>query len=167
MITFNSLTPVIYLSCPFSPLIFASFFCCTLRSPPSLAVLLFTPSITLSCQLSLHFSTHPTHLTLFLCPPRHSVWPSAPFWRDSSNRGQGAGRADQRASASWRCAIHSASHGPTGWTAGRPTQEPHTGGQGQRCPQPHQGNAVQDTGQFIVRSYYFRALLNDKKLTGM
>lgn len=64
---------------------------------------------------------------------------SAPLWRDSSDRGSGAGRADQRASASWRRSIHSSCHGPTGWTSGCTAEEPHSWGEGQRRPQPYEG----------------------------
>lgn len=137
--------------CPSSPLI----------SPICLAVL--SSLLPLSPSSSSHplwlslpnfpLTSHLIWLTsLYSSLHRVTVWLPAPFGRDSSNRGQGAGGADQRASAPWRCAIHSAGHGPTGRTAGRPTQEPHPRGQGQRCPQPHQGNAASDTGQFILIS---------------
>lgn len=61
--------------------------------------------------------------------------------RDGGHRGQGAGRADQRPPATRRRAIHGSGHGPTGRAVGLPAQEPHARGQGQRCPQPHQGTA--------------------------
>lgn len=130
----------------------------------------FVPLTVLLFMLSLFYPTFPSLLTclffFFLLPsmflllwlystlcPHHPVWLPAPFRRDSSNCGQGAGRADQRASASWRCAIHSAGHGPTGRTAGRPAQEPHPRGQGQRSPQPHQGTASRNP--CVGRSMYW------------
>lgn len=96
----------------FRPLPLSTFSTLALLFPsvPSLAATTLT---TFFFKLSVHFLPHLTHLTLFLC---HPVWLPAPFGRDSSDRFQGAGRADQRASASRWCAIDSASHGPTGWT---------------------------------------------------
>lgn len=74
-------------------------------------------------------------------PSPSSLSPPAPVGGDGGHRGQGAGRADQGPPASRRRAVHGASHGPAGGAAGLPAQEPHTGGQGQRRPQSHQGNA--------------------------
>lgn len=147
-LSFNSLP---FHACPST---FPSVFCATLLFPPShCPPLHILTNFLSSSKLSFPFLTSSDFLTfihlspsftLFLSPPHRPVWLPAPFRRDSSNCGQGAGRADQRASATWRCAIHSAGHGPTGRTSGRPAQEPHPRGQGQRCPQPHQGTATRD-----------------------
>lgn len=121
--------------------------------PPSLLWPSFSSHLqTASPTITFSF---PSHLICRLAPsssfhPVNPVWLPAPFGGDGSDRGQGAGRTDQGSPASWRCAVHSAGHGPAGGAAGRPAQEPHTGRQGQRCPQPHQGNAEPGHGLVYV-----------------
>lgn len=110
----------------------------TFSSCPNFFLPLLPHPTSLSKSLSLSLS-----LALYLAPssplPPRPVWLTAPLRWDGGHCSPGAGWADQRPPASWRRAIHGAGHGPAGWTAGRPAQEPHPRGQGQCRSEPHQG----------------------------
>lgn len=100
----------------------------------------FLQTFLLLLTLSNFVFLKPPSIVVLLCAfllRCHPLLLAASLRRDGSDCSQGAGRADQRSSASWRCAIHSASHGPTSGTAGCPAQEPHPWRQRQRSPQPH------------------------------